>query len=377
MQFLVERADLRPALTMADRATAPRTALPVLALTRIVAADDELLLTGTDLETTITARIPAQVDVAGETTIDGAVFGDWVANVGTSSVRVELDTAKLRAKVTAGRSKATLPTLDPLDYPDLPSVDDGEPLATILGPTLRLALDLSWFVADPSQLNRPVVQGIWFQFTGDQFVVTSSDGFRMSRFTISDIHVDEPVDLIIPKNAAKMLAGLIVEGVRDVTFTRRQGRLLARIGNVEWGSALIDGRLPDMADIFANPVGVTVTVDRAAVVAALRGSRALMKTNEDKVRLDIVGGQLAIRVETNESGEMETLIDAAVVTNADLDPGDRMVNGAFLAEILNAFSMDEVCIGFPVARNQAVRITDPRIPRFTHLAMPMLPKGEW
>ena len=80
MKFSCEKALLQSAIATSSRATAPKSSIPALEGI-LLEADNELRLTGYNLETGIRTVVPADVQESGSLVLSARMFGDIVRNL--------------------------------------------------------------------------------------------------------------------------------------------------------------------------------------------------------------------------------------------------------------------------------------------------------
>ena len=81
MKFLCQGLDMADAVLKVAKAAAVRTTNPILECVKIVAENDCVVLTCTDLELTITKTIRAQVKMEGVAVINAKLFADFVSKI--------------------------------------------------------------------------------------------------------------------------------------------------------------------------------------------------------------------------------------------------------------------------------------------------------
>src|SRR2546430_17573906 len=127
MKFDCDVKTLAKALGTVVPVVPQRATLPVLGHVLLEAAAGGLTLTTTDLEIGARIQVPADVEVAGATTVPAKLLAGVVGKLRQDRVSVELKENRLR--LSAGRSSTTLHTTDADDFPPGPQPADGLPIA--------------------------------------------------------------------------------------------------------------------------------------------------------------------------------------------------------------------------------------------------------
>src|SRR5699024_2060401 len=123
MKFSISREALLRPLTLVAGVVERRHTLPVLSNVLMRVEQDQVSLTGTDLEVELVGRTVAnQVDEAGSITLPARKLMEICKSLPDMS-ELEFSLEAERAVLRSGRSKFTLSTLPAAEFP---SIDDGE-----------------------------------------------------------------------------------------------------------------------------------------------------------------------------------------------------------------------------------------------------------
>ena len=178
MQFQISREALLKPLQLVSGVVERRQTLPVLANVLLVLKDDELSLTGTDLEVELVGR--TFVDEAlqpGEITVPARKLLDICKSLSEDAmVDVALTDNKLVLK--SGRSRFTLATLPASEFPNVEEEPDTFSLS-IHQSKLRQLLDNTSF-AMAQQDVRYYLNGMLFEVGKDYLRLVATDGHRLA-----------------------------------------------------------------------------------------------------------------------------------------------------------------------------------------------------
>jgi len=176
VKFRCERDVLVEALGTAGRAAAGRgTSLPVLSGVRVQLTGDQLRLTGTDLELTISVEVTVSGDGDGVVILPGRLASDIVRALPDGSVEVEVGDDE--ARITAGRSEFSLRVLPSDEFPRLTEAT-GEPVTLA---SAELATALSQVVrAASSDDARPILTGVLLAAEAGGLRLVATDSYRLA-----------------------------------------------------------------------------------------------------------------------------------------------------------------------------------------------------
>ncbi|MGB3330139.1 MAG: DNA polymerase III subunit beta [Thermomicrobiales bacterium] len=382
MKLTVARSDFRPALSMVAKTAAGKTTIPILGNVLMTAEDDTLTLFASDLTTGIRRTIPAQVETPGSLTVEPSTLSEWLGIENSAELHIEHDAAKGRATIKAGRARASFATIPAEDFPVIRMFQHDDTLIDLPAQMLRRAIELTSFaVASPTSgyaSQRPTMTGVIVAIKDNVAEVSSTDGFRMSRYLIEgQFESDAELTVVLPVASVRALVGLIGDETRTVTMSASSESSLvsARVDGIEWVSAVIAGDRVNINATLSTATPTRATVDRSVLHAALRGVRSLAKSNHDTVILDVGEETLTLKAVSSEYGDAETTIDAVVQRGDDFEEGERLANAARLADIVGTLNLARVTLGMGDSPKEPMHVTDPSVPHFRHIIAALVPNG--
>lgn len=367
---------LQRGLSRVSRAVSTRSTLPVLSNVLLSTDNNRLRIAATDMAVGVTTWIDATIEEEGSLTVDARLLGEFVNTLPSGEVSLVADTVRMSLNVQSGRDKATINGLDADDFPVLPTVNSDGFTVEINAKLLRDAIALAEFSAATDE-SRPVLAGVLSRFEGSTMTLASADGFRMA---VIDQELEKPVDgkhdFIVPARAYRELARIIgdYDETLKLSVTSNRSQLVARVGDTEWVSSLIDGTFPDVKQIVPKDVSTRVDIGRETLLQAVRRSSFFARDNNDVVYLtiqpgadELTPGSVEISANAAERGNSQSFVDASV-TGSEMRVA---FNSHYLTDVLAVLRSSQVMIGLN-GTNAAgiVRATD--MPNCTHVIMPMV-----
>ena len=342
--------------------------------------DGRLKIAATNMEIGVTTWVDASVAEDGQITVDARLLSEFVNTLPSGEVQLELDPNRLSLTVRAGRDKAAINGIDPEDFPVITSMKDGDFTVGLDAQMLRERISLVEFAAATDE-SRPVLAGVLTRFDGDTMMLASADGFRMAVAEgPSGTSVDERLDVIVPARSYRELARLIGDFDDEITLavTANRSQALARFGDTEWVSQLIDGTFPDVKQIVPREFATRVDVGRDSLLNAVRRASYFARENNDVVRLaihtgddEMSPGSVEVTANAAERGNSESFVDASI------SGGELQVafNSRYLADVLGVLKHGNVMIGLNGA-NQAGVVRPSGGDAYSHVIMPMVIGGQ-
>jgi DNA polymerase-3 subunit beta len=363
-----------------SRAIATRTTLPVLSNVLIETEDDHLRIAATNLEIGVTTRIEASIEQAGRITVDARLLSEFVNTLPSGEVQLTVDPTRLSLTVQSGRDKAAINGIDAEDFPVIASITEEHRVIEIDAHQLREIVSLVEFAAATDE-SRPVLAGVFTRFEGNNVLLSAADGFRMAvNDSTIDASIDDRVEVIVPARSYRELARLIgdLDEPVQLAITPNRSQILARLGDTEWVSRLIEGTFPDVKQIVPKDFTTRLDVGREQLLQAVRRAGYFARDNNDVVRFvvqpgddDSAPGSLEVSANAAERGNSQSYVDASI-TGPELQVA---FNSRYLVDVLSVLKNQQVTLGFN-GSSQAGIIRPSGTQTYTHVIMPMVIGGQ-
>lgn len=335
MKFRCERDVLADALGTAGRAATSRTGtLPVLSGVRLEVRDDELSVTGTDLELSIRLTVTVGGERDGAVVVPARLIADIVRALPAGAV--ELVKGDDEVSVSAGRSQFSIRQLGLDDYPVQvdPSADAVKLASKDFAEALRQVVR-----AASTDDARAVLTGVLIAAEDDGLRLVATDSYRLAMRDLPEHDMlTSGQKVLVPSRALNELQRVIGSseqldvrlGARDAVFEAGGTRLTTR---------LIEGEYPNYRNLFLPSYPNVLTVGRDALLEALRRVKILAQ-DATPVRLAMGGDTVALTAITQDVGTASEEIDAGY-------EGAEMTvafNPDYLAAGIDAIDAEEITL---------------------------------
>lgn len=368
MKFNCLQENLLKALTKVYRAVPTKSELPILANVLISAKDNQLKLSATNLSTTITTYIGANVDEEGAITIPAKLLRDFVNNLGEGVIEISVKNDVMSIKAEAAKSK--MHGVSAQDYPDLPEKANSEPGLKLNPGILNEVVNSVAFSAAIDD-SRPIFTGVFIKFEDGVLTAAASDGFRLS-----EIKVELPdqeityMEAVIPSKTLLDITRVFSDTEGDVNIYLDDNENLAIFeqGDTLIATRIIDGDYPDYTRIIPDGGSTTAHFDTAALLEAAKLSDIFAKEAESALILKITPtGKIELNVTAQEMGDHKGTINAEVTAEEEIEIG---INSKFLIDFLNNAKHEKLIIKTNGKTNPCLFVPSDE-KRHLHIIMPM------
>ncbi len=340
MQVSVLQEHLAKGLDTIARAVANRSSTLILNNVLIATEDGRLKLSATNLELAITARLGAQVDVEGETTVPARLLTDLVKSLPAQQIDLVLGGNKL--KLHCNGSSWELPTTKASDFPNIPEpeTDTG---VEVPAATLRTLIDQVVFAAARED-NRPVLMGVLTRFEGSRFSMVAADGYRMAmRYAELERPVSKALSLLIPAVTLSEVSRIIrsEDGIVYISVLDGRNQVMFHHNNVDIVSQLIDGKFPDVEQLIPKTASTSTRLEIPDFLSACKRAEIFARDANGTTRFKIATeGEVTVSAQAQAGGSGSERVAAEVVGNAM----EIAFNVRYLIDVLNVVETDRILL---------------------------------
>lgn len=316
----------------------------------IEAEDNQVFLSGSDLETSSKANFSAEINTNGKVLVPGRLLAEISRSLPSKPVTVQLDGS--RVIVTSGSAKFTLPTLPLNDYPNLPEL----PETTGIIPSDVFANAVAQVaIAAGRDDSLPTLTGVHVEINQDIITLAATDRYRLA---VREVQWQATQPNL--ETSALLRARTLAEAAKSLTGTKSifisfapaasHDRLAGFAGDGKsMTSRMLDGTFPPYRHLLPQDVTTTAVVEvspfldsvhRVALVADKTVPLRLSFT-ETLLELEAGAGEEAQATET-----LEILLTGEPITIA--------FNPTFLADGLQAIGTPFVQISFTGSNKPAI-----------------------
>ncbi|WP_440996684.1 DNA polymerase III subunit beta [Arhodomonas sp. SL1] len=308
MQLHIPRENLLKPLQSVIGVVERRQTLPVLSNVLLIADEEGLSITATDLEVELQARVTNPVDEPGQITVPARKLLDIVRNLpeeSTITLRIEQD----RMVIQSGRSRFNLATLPAGDFPNVEDIGETETLE-ISQANLRWLVDKTHF-AMALQDVRYYLNGMLLELESSHLRSVATDGHRLA---IADLEVQLELSgarqVIVPRKGVQEVLRLLEHSDEPVRVELGDNHVRAHLRGIRFTSKLIDGRFPEYQRVIPEASAQPLELDRESFRQALVRASILSNEKYRGVRLVLDKDRLTIRSENPEQEMAEEEVAA-------------------------------------------------------------------
>ncbi len=337
MRFTCEKSMLVQGLNIASRTVAQKSSLSILEGI-LCKAENDLNLTGYNMETAISYHIEAEITEPGICILPSRLFGDIIRRLPEGPVTVSVDDA-YKISIRSGYASFTISAESAEDYPELPEVDNGRAVH-IPQCALKEMISGTIFAVSENQ-GRPIHTGVKFEVEDASVSAIAVDGFRLARRTW---HPESPIgrtmSFVVPAQALKEVEKILTDSDEEAAFTLGSKHILFQIGGATLICRLLEGDFLDWRKVVPTNCPVKL-VAHVSDLASSMERVGLIVSEKYKSPVRCIFGDQILQLRTNTTiGAAEDRC-AIAGDGKDLEIG---FNVRYLADALRVIPSEEVVL---------------------------------
>jgi DNA polymerase-3 subunit beta len=340
MKVICSRDRLIESIAIVQKAIASRSTMAILDGI-LIEADEDIKLTGYDMEIGIECRMEADVPEKGSLVVTSRMFGDIIRKMPDDIITLESTSAQA-VKIESGSSHFTIKSLLAEDYPKIPVVEQS--LKTTLPQQMLREMIQQTIFAVSTDETRPILNGCFFMSEGNVVEMVAIDGFRLAlRKNILEEEVGQ-LKFIIPGKVLHEVGRILGTGKESVDIYPSNNNILFDTGNVKVVSRLIQGEYMNYSSIIPQTAETTITVSPEVLLDAIERASLIITTDDKRypVRLSTSDEDTLVVSANTEIGTLREELTIAMNGNSiDID-----FNPKYFIDALRVIDEDEISIVF-------------------------------
>ncbi len=336
MKFIVSSTYLLKQLQILGGVINNNNTLPILDNFLFQLNQDELTVSASDLETTMSAKLKVESDSEGSIAVPAKLLLETLKTFPEQPLTFVIEKNNT-IELSSNHGKYALAYANGEEFPN--AVELKEPSSTIMqGDVLSTAISKTIFASGNDDL-RPVMSGVFFQFSTEGITFVATDAHKLVKYSREDVSASQAAEFIMPKKPLNLLKGILAGSEADVLIEYNESNAKFTFEDTQLICRLIDGKYPNYEAVIPKENPNKLVIDRSQFLSSVRRVSIFSNKTTHQVRLKIAGAELNISAEDIDySNKAEERLTCSY-------QGDDMqigFNSRFLTEMLNNLNANEV-----------------------------------
>ncbi len=295
MKFIVSSQLLSKNLQNVSGIITTNRSVPIIENILFIIADNQLILKGTDLETTITATVElSEVEGGGSIVVPGKLVVETIKSL--PDVPVVFDIKEdYSIEISANDGKYKLMGFDSEQFPQLKAIEDDKSFK-IPAVTLENAIGKTAFATGNAEI-RPVMGGVFCQIATDKITFVATDAHRLVKYNNNMVKANVEADLIIPKKPLLQLKNILQGLDIDINVSYNDARVCFTFENISISTKLIEGKYPDYEKVIPRNNTNVLQVERQGLLQKMKNISLYANQSTHQMRYKIEDTKLMLTAE--------------------------------------------------------------------------------
>ncbi len=337
MKFIVSTTTLLKSLQTISGVINSSAVLPILEDFLMELKDGKMLISATDLETSMSTEVMVESKDNGKIAIPAKILLETLKSLPEQPITFKIDTKNFGIEITSETGKYKLTGENPDDFPKLPQAD-GVNEISMAANVLSGAVARSLFAVSNDDL-RPAMTGVLMQVdtNGTNFVAT--DAHKLVKLSRIDIKHNKAAQFILPKKALGLLKSSLPNSESAVNVGFNKNNAFFEFESTKLVCRLIDANYPDYNAVIPTNNPNKLTVNRLEFQSALKRIQIYSNKTTYQVIITITGNELKISAQdldfSNEASER-------LFCSYEGNDMEIAFNARFLIEMLGVLDSSEI-----------------------------------
>ena len=322
------------AVSNVSRAVSTKATIPALEGVLIKAYNDNLNISGYNLEIGITTDIEARVVKEGEIVLGAKLLLDIVRRLPEEIVSIETDD-RMVTYITCGKADYQIVGMPSVEYPDLPTFQQTDGISVNSKVMRDMIRQTVYAVSDNTA--KPIYTGSLYEISGGVLKIVAIDGFRMA-IRSESVESESETSFVVPGKTQLEVLKLVNDDDSNVDIIVGQRHITFKIKTYSVISRLIEGTFLDYkATIPASEKTTLVIKTRLMIESVERMSLLNSEKIQSPVRCKFAEDEIRLSC-ASSVGRANDVISVPII-------GDNVeigFNNRYMLEALKNTDTDEV-----------------------------------
>lgn len=338
MKFIVSSSYLLKQLQVLGSVINSSNTLPILDNFLFELNKNELKVSASDLETTMSATLEIDSESTGAVAVPAKLLLETLKTFPEQPLTFTVEDNNT-IEISSNSGKYALAYASGDEFPKAVTLED--PSQTLVpAEVLATAISKTIFAAGNDDL-RPVMSGVFFQFSPEGLTFVATDAHKLVKYARADVKASQVADFIMPKKPLNILKGILGASDAEVKIEYNDANATFSFDNYVLTCRLIDGKYPNYEAVIPKENPNKLMIDRTQILSSVRRVAIFSNKTTHQIRLKIAGTELNISAEdidySNKAEERLT---------CDYQGDDMQIgfNSRFLTEMLSNLQSDEIML---------------------------------
>ncbi|MDR2979261.1 MAG: DNA polymerase III subunit beta [Bacteroidales bacterium] len=342
MKFIVSRDVLFKSLNIIGGVINSNNSLNILDNFLFVVEGEQLTITASDLETTMSASIElTNVEGEGAVAVPAKLLLETLKLIPETPIVFVFDLEAMFLKFTAANGEYDSPCYPSNEFPTITPIENPESF-TIEPLVLQRAISKTLFAAANDEM-RPNMTGVLCELSSENITFVATDAHKLVRYRNTKVKTEDFNSFIFPRKPLSQLKGVLQTVTENVTvaFSSTTNHVQFSFENVLLYTRLKDGKFPNYETVIPTENPNKLIISRDELLKCIRRMGIFASQSTYQIRVSLSEERINITAEDIDFSNKAEEDVSGIYSGEPLEIG---FNSKFLREMLENMDAPEIRI---------------------------------
>lgn len=363
MKIICDGADLSDAVLKVSKGTSNKTTNPILEGIKVVAEEDFVTLSATDLELSIEKTIRGMVQIEGEMVVPGKFFCEYIKKLNNEQIELNVDDSNvLSIKYTDSVGK--IQCMNAVEFPQIKQVEDST-YFEMKEKDLKALISKSIYAVATEDV-RPILKGVKLEISSEKVTAVALDGYRLAVVKKPIVSTNAEFSCIVPARSLNEISKLLGDEDKTIKIFVGRNYLMVDIDNTRLTTRLLEGDFINYTQIIPTEFNTNVILNKDQLLDALERASLLSRVDRNNLVKFEISEKVMKLSSKSEIGDIKENITISLRGN-DLNIA---FNARYFTEALRVINDEFLKLNFTSAVSPCI-ITSNDSDEFLYLILPV------
>ncbi|MCR4681167.1 MAG: DNA polymerase III subunit beta [Bacteroidales bacterium] len=340
MKFIVSRDVLYRNLSAISGVMSTNASLPILDNVLMTIAGNQLKLTASDSESTMTAVIDlTDVEGEGSVAVPAKILIETLKLIPETPINFFINEETRTVNFKAANGDYDAPCFPGDEYPQINEIQNPNSF-DIEAPILQRAIGKTMFAAGNDEL-RPNMMGVLCELSSDCITFVATDAHKLVRYRNTKVTSSDFTSFILPKKPIAHLKNILsgINGDVHVEYSKETNHIRFSFDNLVLYALLKEGKYPNYEAVIPKENPKALVVSREEFLKSIRRVGIYSNQSTFQVRISLSEDMTSITAEDMDYSNKAVENIAGEYTGKAMEIG---FNSRFLREMLENMDSDQI-----------------------------------
>ena len=338
MKFIVSSSELLKNLQVLSSILNTNNTLPILDNFLFDIDQNNLNITSSDLETTLSSNINVESTITSKIAIPAKLLLDIIRNLPSQPLTFSINDNNT-IEINSNNGKYAIAYMSGDEYPKSIVVEDSSNI-NIESNVLQNIISSTIFASGNDDL-RPVMSGVFFQINSEKSCFVATDAHKLVKYTRNDVKSSSPLEFIVPNKPLNVLKNILDDNKSSVKIDYNTSNAIFKFSNYKLVCRLIEGKYPNYDAVIPKENPNVLEIDRSQLLQATKRASIFSSKSTHQIKLEIKGNSIKISAEDVDFNNKSEEVLNCTYNGDDITIG---FNSRFINEMLNNLDTESVRI---------------------------------